>query len=174
MMWSLIIGELGILVWLNGVVWAMAVVGVLIYGTFHLFQPRAKRSNQDHLRKLTTRKQRIFEELRPLFDILWPVPPDWAWRRMQIIERDKFCQQCNRKWYASTVPFHVHHRIPKVRTEGTHALSNLILLCEICHAKQESHGHSLVSKSREDRLRRGTKKSKNYEHSFTARNSVYW
>ena len=67
----------------------------------------------------------------------WPVHPipDWEERRQEVISRAKEkCQECK----TELVPyFHAHHIKPLGRG-GSNKISNLMCLCERCHAKK--HG----------------------------------
>ena len=67
----------------------------------------------------------------------WPFHPipDWEERRQDVISRAKEkCQECK----TELVPyFHVHHIKPLGRG-GSNKISNLMCLCERCHAKK--HG----------------------------------
>jgi hypothetical protein len=62
-------------------------------------------------------------------------PDDWATRRKKVKKRDAWeCQSCGRKGGPrGTAQLHVHHIVPKSKG-GSHALSNLKLLCDQCHA----------------------------------------
>jgi len=95
----------------------------------------------------------VQQELRPVYDLWWDYPPDWWHRREQVLVRDRWrCQECGCGMSGSRVPFHVHHRLPLSSPEATHELSNLVLLCEICHAKKP--GHEKVADQRKKRLGR--------------------
>lgn len=117
----------------------------------------------DHLKEIYYKENDQIRELnnKIVHDIcaFWPGghnPPDWDWRRQKVIDRDlATCQQCGRRSrysrYRDRIPenpsiktwrrthsltgFHVHH-IKSRFTEGTHELSNLILLCERCHRRK--------------------------------------
>lgn len=57
---------------------------------------------------------------------------EWSIIRAQVLERDHHqCQDCGA--VAPEVVLHCHHKTPRYRG-GTDALSNLITLCEDCHA----------------------------------------
>jgi len=59
-------------------------------------------------------------------------PPDWQWRRRAVMDRDHGrCRHCG----VIPDPAHVHHLI-WLADGGNHALSNLILLCPDCHARE--------------------------------------
>lgn len=85
-------------------------------------------------------------------------PCDWCNRKEYIEARDGACYLCgkasnNHSIYQS-MPYkkritgmkrkdinkfqHIHHIVP-ISKGGSHALSNLILLCGECHAKQHNH-----------------------------------
>lgn len=94
--------------------------------------------------------------LASLYEQYWDEPPDWNERRSLVVHRaDGRCEQCGRRKTGSRVPFHVHHIVPRARAEGHHALSNLKLLCEICHGKQPEPGHRRIAAARARRRRRG-------------------
>jgi hypothetical protein len=58
-------------------------------------------------------------------------PENWAELREQVFKRDKYqCQNCG----ATGVRVNCHHIVP-LNKGGTNQLSNLITLCEKCHAK---------------------------------------
>lgn len=62
-------------------------------------------------------------------------PDDWHARRRQIYERDDWaCQNCGRRGgpYGDQ-ELHAHHIVPKGRG-GSHRISNLVTLCDDCHA----------------------------------------
>ena len=109
--------------------------------------------NKDNERRGHERHS-IFEEFEPLFQGVWDYPPDWQWRRKQVMDRDNYiCQRCGRKLWGSVVPAHVHHVIPRSLIEGDHKLDNLVLLCEICHSKIDTPGHQNVHTERQKRLK---------------------
>lgn len=100
----------------------------------------------------------IYDRLGLIYELYWDIPPDWHWRREQVISRENGkCQQCGRTKWGSKVPFHVHHIIPKSESAGNHKVENLMLLCEICHGKCDSHGHHFIKRSRKKRLERNKK-----------------
>ena len=66
-------------------------------------------------------------KLKPLVEY----PENWPEIREQVFKRDKYrCQNCG----ASGVRLNCHHIVP-LNKGGTNQLSNLISLCEKCHAK---------------------------------------
>ena len=74
-------------------------------------------------------------------------PPDWKHRRLLTLERDGHrCTEC--AWPNETKrkvrELHVHH-VKRLSKEGTNALPNLIVLCDICHKKQEGSGHARIN-----------------------------
>jgi len=108
----------------------------------------------EQVRKIESELSALTRELDSIYERMWDIPPDWHLRRLKVIKRDEGrCTKCNRKCYRSRVPFHVHHIIPKSKKEGNHSLSNLVLMCEICHSKIESSGHRLVGAQRKNRLK---------------------
>jgi len=107
----------------------------------------------DNLKKEQTLKR---DELHNIYMNFWDLPPDWEWRRQQVIERARgVCTSCGRRRNGSVVPFHVHHKILKSDKDGNHSIDNLILLCEICHAKVPGAEHTLVKGYRNRRLKKG-------------------
>ncbi len=81
--------------------------------------------------------------MQKIYAQYWELPPDWQWRRQQIIERDEgTCQSCG--IHIGHLGAHIHHKIPKAKTNGNHDFNNLILLCKSCHSKQPEPGHSLI------------------------------
>jgi HNH endonuclease len=68
-------------------------------------------------------------------------PEDWKWRRIWIHERDRRCCKCKTPLVSPLSPgVHGHtHHIEHIGKRRTHALDNLRLLCEGCHAKE--HGN---------------------------------
>lgn len=103
---------------------------------------------------LNLEKSSIHSQLGSVYEQYWDVPPDWSWRRDQVIKRDGgCCRHCGRRRLGSRVPFHIHHVTPKFKKEGTHRIENLILLCEICHSKIDEPGHDLVRGARKKRLK---------------------
>lgn len=102
----------------------------------------------------------VMEERSSFYALFWELPPDYRTRRRQVIERDKsMCQECGKRMTArNRQRFHVHHIIPKVQPKGVHSIDNLLLLCELCHSKQEAPGHDKIAKEikqrRADRRRR--------------------
>jgi 5-methylcytosine-specific restriction endonuclease McrA len=105
---------------------------------------------QEQIKKYETEIALEQNHLRIIYQNFWDLPPDWEWRRRMVINRDKVCKECGRKMDNSKVPFHIHHAIPKSLPEGNHALTNLALLCEICHSKKP--GHEMVKAARGKRL----------------------
>ena len=58
-------------------------------------------------------------------------PDNWDELRERVYKRDEYrCQNCG----ISNVKLHCHHIVP-LNKGGTNNLSNLITLCEDCHAK---------------------------------------
>jgi hypothetical protein len=101
--------------------------------------------------QLALEKNEIATQLNSIYEIYKGRPPDWDSRRNQVTARDKVCQKCGRR-ISARIPFHVHHIIPASKEEGNHGLSNLTLLCEICHSKMEEPGHQLIKGQRKTRL----------------------
>lgn len=72
----------------------------------------------------------------------WPkeTPPDWSWRRKQVLERsERKCEQCKN----SSDILNIHHIIPRQKG-GTHEFSNLIALCTRCHSEKKGVGHGFI------------------------------
>lgn len=74
-------------------------------------------------------------------------PPDWEWRRQQVLSRDNYqCTGC--RWPEGFVrrsrELHVHHKESLARG-GDNSLENLVTLCHICHRKVDAD-HRLVKK----------------------------
>lgn len=69
---------------------------------------------------------------KDIYDYYLTYPPDWEERKIEILQRGKFCQNCG-----NHSRLHVHHDIP-LGKGGTNKQDNLILLCEVCHKK--THG----------------------------------
>lgn len=75
-------------------------------------------------------------------------PPDWKNRRGEVLARDWYrCTKC--RWPEGAKrhsrELHVHHNVA-ISESGTHALSNLVTLCHICHRKVDSK-HRIVRKT---------------------------
>ena len=118
-----------------------------------------RKNIESQINSLIYKRETLKNSLSKIYEHFWDLPPDWEWRRQQIIKiTGGKCQACNRRRSGSVVPFHVHHKIPKSKKDGNHSLDNLQLLCEICHSKMLSNGHELVMESRRTRLK--TKKYK--------------
>lgn len=114
-----------------------------------------KQSIKARIDELGVEKSSVYSELCAVYEQYWDVPPDWSWRREQVIKRDEGrCCNCGRRMSGSRVPFHVHHVMPKSNRDGNHKLENLELLCEICHSKIDLPGHELVKKARKKRLKK--------------------
>lgn len=75
---------------------------------------------------------------------------NWGPAREKVRERDEICQHCGED--GSNRRLHVHHIIPvrefldsaDSKLEDAHSLENLILLCDLCHARVE---HGLIELS---------------------------
>ncbi|MGQ9554912.1 MAG: HNH endonuclease [Anaerolineae bacterium] len=73
--------------------------------------------------------------------------------REQVLRRDHYrCQRCGKR-----MNLHVHHKKP-VSRGGKDELSNLITLCDECHAKQHPRAKGLILSS--SRLRRSRPKKR--------------
>jgi hypothetical protein len=133
------------------------VAGLWLYGLTSKQSEKANEPFKQSMRTKTSQlgleRDKITTQLNSIYEVYKSRPPDWDSRRNQVIARDKgLCQKCGRRMYGSKLPFHVHHIIPTSKEEANHALSNLTLLCEICHSKNEEHGHQLVKGQRKKRL----------------------
>jgi RNA-directed DNA polymerase len=65
----------------------------------------------------------------------------WDEARHQALERDGYrCTECG-----STHSLEVHHLQPQ-HAKGTHAMRNLLTLCQECHAKTPSYGRSVTTR----------------------------
>jgi len=137
----------------------LGIIGLGLYGmTAEWSAKRSEPFRETFKRKvdeLHIEKSALRAELASVYERYWGTPPDWSWRRQEVIERDGWrCRHCGRNMRRSRVPRHIHHVIPSGRPEGNHSLGNLILLCEICHAKVDTPGHPLVKGVRKTRLKR--------------------
>lgn len=82
------------------------------------------------IHELANKKSRLKEVLTDLYTF-WPTyPPDWEDRRLQVRSRSDYCEECG-TFYGQ---LHIHHSIP-ISKGGSHAIDNLVLLCEDCHTK---------------------------------------
>ena len=144
---------------------ALLVFAGIFAVTVHVYQACTIRANQHNrpLLEVLEAKARACEEnldratkrLSSLYEVYWDQPPDWAFRRSLVTQRaEGRCEQCGRRKFGSRVPFHVHHVVPRASVEGHHGLSNLRLLCEICHSKEPGSGHRGIATARSGRLRR--------------------
>jgi len=74
-------------------------------------------------------------KLQSIYAQFIELPPDWRDRRRAVRKRDNSkCRECGKRFY-SEFGFHLHHLTPKSKPEGSHRLSNLVLLCDRCHRK---------------------------------------
>lgn len=97
------------------------------------------------IKLLLNQLRRIIKVLAPIFEQMWKKSPDWDMRKKAVRFRDRDkCSKCGSIMFASPMVFHLHHVIPKKEAEGSHKISNLILLCEDCHGYQASKGHELI------------------------------
>lgn len=71
---------------------------------------------------------------------------EWAKIRLKVLQRDNYtCKQCGKHKSSLACYLNVHHIRP-ISRGGSDALSNLVTLCENCHAKQPNHSHLKVNK----------------------------
>lgn len=139
----------------------LGIFGALIYGLTSQHTTR-------RIDELRLEKSGVYSQLGAIYEQYWDVPPDWSWRREQVIKRDEGrCRNCGRRMSGSRVPFHVHHVIPKSKRDGTHRLQNLTLLCEICHSKIDEPGHELIKNARKKRQKKG--KTRGYRRTVRVR-----
>jgi HNH endonuclease len=119
-----------------------AIVGELnkstsLFGVLANWVSSGRKHRDDMLRAqladLSSQIDSITEKLRGLYDV-WPnYPPDWEQRRQFAIQRDgKTCAKCG-----VDERLHLHHK-RAIREGGSHRLTNLVLLCEVCHS--DAHG----------------------------------
>jgi 5-methylcytosine-specific restriction endonuclease McrA len=107
--------------------------------------------------QLISEAESVSREIQAIYDRYRDRPPDWEERRARVIARDDGkCRQCGRRMSGSRVPFHVHHINPSFKEDADHGLSNLMLLCEICHSKMDSRGHHLIKAQRKKRVSKGS------------------
>jgi len=169
---------LALYLWLFSFIYVI-IIGIITYNLWIFCESKSEAYKELSSKVINTEKEAIKVKFVPIFDLFWEYPPDWAWRRGQIRERDNgICQRCGRKWLGSSVPFHVHHIIPISNPESSHKFDNLIFLCELCHLKIDE-AHSLVKIAREDRLNRNKmhgrqRQKRNRAPSLMERTSVYW
>jgi len=143
-----ILAILGVLLLLGGPLVLLAgLAAVVALGLLISWVTKSK-SNEELEAELRAVKQ----ELQPVYDLWWDYPPDWWDRRQEVMARDRLCRECGRRMSGSRFPFHVHHVVPLSSPEATHKSENLVLLCEICHAKKP--GHEVVAEQRRRRLGR--------------------
>ncbi len=102
---------------------------------------------QNQMEEIEKESDTIQNHLHDIYKEFWDYPPDWEWRREQIIKRDGGCRRCGAK-VGSELSFHVHHYINKAETNGNHSLDNLVLLCELHHSKEP--GHDLIRNRRKN------------------------
>jgi 5-methylcytosine-specific restriction endonuclease McrA len=80
-----------------------------------------------------------------------PYPPDWEWRRSFVFLRDHgVCQGC-KKHSSDGITLDCHH-IKPISEFGSeeseiHSLSNLVSLCQICHASQHLGNQMLATRA---------------------------
>ena len=85
------------------------------------------------IKGLTSRLSNTKKKLSSVYDYFLSYPPDWDERRLLLINaKGNFCSNCG-----TTSHLHVHH-VKSLSKGGSNELSNLMLLCEICHSRE--HG----------------------------------
>ena len=73
----------------------------------------------------------------PLYDFLLSYPPDWEERKIQVMERDgRQCSKCGKMGHH----LHLHHITP-LSKGGNNKITNLKLVCESCHSKEQGGRH---------------------------------
>lgn len=108
--------------------------------------------NQPEIRKVEADLSLVSRDIDEIYSNFVAKPPDWSVRVSTVHARDGHrCVRCGRHMHNSRVPFHTHHIIPRAKG-GTHALENLVTLCEICHSKEPGSGHARVKAARRSRL----------------------
>jgi len=80
-----------------------------------------------------------------------PYPPDWEWRRRFVFLRDRgTCQGC-KKGSNQGITLDCHHVKPigefGAGETGMHSISNLIALCQLCHAEQHLGNKMLANRA---------------------------
>ena len=80
------------------------------------------------------------KELEGVYGRWSTYPPDWEDRNKEVLARDVYaCTTCG--WpngsKRNTRELHVHHKTP-ISLGGSHDMSNLTTLCDVCHKK--AHG----------------------------------
>ena len=107
---------------------------------------------EDHDVELINRIEKEWDEYCVNFT---DYPPDWRYRKLLVLERDqRICSQCG--WPEGVKrmvrELHVHHVKPLSRG-GNNELSNLVVLCDICHRQQEGPGHARINPRRRKKKR---------------------
>ena len=86
----------------------------------------------EHLKLINSHKIPVSREKNPL-------PLNWQEIRRKALERAGYkCEICGR----SDLPLHVHHIVPR-SAGGSHDLSNLMVLCPLCHSAQHPNNAQL-------------------------------
>lgn len=118
----------------------------------YLFDRASKRVEERRARERAEEEQRWRSSVEPGFRTHPAYPPDWERRRALVfIHDDGRCRRCGAKIGNLTCApervfgfqfgfrllrgADVHHDEP-VSHGGTHALANLMLICDTCHAKE--------------------------------------
>lgn len=134
--------EISFIVWVIGIC-----LSVMIGGVSENKKTLYKKSIQSQIEQIKKEMEQIQVQLRDIYKEFWDYPPDWKWRRKQIIQRDGGCKRCGASINSELV-FHVHHIINKDEVNGNHSLDNLVLRCELCHSKEP--GHDLIRRQRKN------------------------
>ena len=145
-------------------VYAGLLIGLLGIILANYASVRSDKWNEPHnllvknkINQLMSEAESVRREIQAIYDRYRDRPPDWEERCARVIARDNGkCRQCGRRMSGSRVPFHVHHINPSSKKDADHELSNLMLLCEICHSKMDSPGHHLIKVQRKKRLSKGS------------------
>lgn len=170
---------LALYLWWSYSIWYVVVIVAVIANLHGFFESKSEFLKKRELQIVEQEKEAIKESFIPIFELFFNYPPDWGWRMGQVRERDgRMCKKCGRKWYGSTVPFHVHHIIPVSDPGSSHKFENLTFLCELCHSKIDDL-HNIVKDSRKKRLEMDKlygkrRKKRNWGASATERASIYW
>jgi hypothetical protein len=89
---------------------------------------------ENAIRNLSARKIPLKESLSKVYTFWLTYPPDWD-ERCSTVRGVGYCAECGSS--SRKVQIHVHHKVP-ISRGGSHALDNLIPLCEKCHTR--AHG----------------------------------
>lgn len=138
----------------NSIIGVMLISGyltltLLLYAVTRQFSQRSNQPTNDvaqsEIDRLKSERHQVYLAMFALYQQFWDYPPDWQYRRRQVMERaGNRCEQCGRSLRKRGTHRHVHHVIPRSLPGGHHGLANLQLLCEDCHSTEESPGHARI------------------------------